>query len=311
MKIVSIVSQMKWNTSQKDRLTKLGEFVEYSAKKANSDQVAEMIGDADILIVGSSGVQTVDQNVFEKCKNLKFITVLGVGADFVDLASALKRGIRVSNLRGANSESVAEHIWGLILSLSKKVTESHIGTKAGKYEFLHYFGKELFRKTIGIIGYGEIGSKVARIAKGFDMKILVVTRTHKENQEVEFVTMDRILKESDVIVVTVPLTTETTDLISIDEFGMMKTGVILVSTSREAVINKEALLKTLQDGKLFGFGMELDINMPADPAYYEFSNVVITPHNAFFTKESEDKSNDLAVENVEKFIEGKMQNLVN
>src|SRR3989339_1783324 len=311
MKIVSIVSQMKWNTSQKDRLTKLGEFVEYSAKKANSDQVAEMIGDADILIVGSSGVQTVDQNVFEKCKNLKFITVLGVGADFVDLASALKRGIRVSNLRGANSESVAEHIWGLILSLSKKVTESHIGTKAGKYEFLHYFGKELFRKTIGIIGYGEIGSKVARIAKGFDMKILVVTRTHKENQEVEFVTMDRILKESDVIVVTVPLTTETTDLISIDEFGMMKTGVILVSTSREAVINKEALLKTLQDGKLFGFGMELDINMPADPAYYEFSNVVITQHNDFFTKESEDISNDLAVENVEKFIEGKMQNLVN
>ena len=227
------------------------------------------------------------------------------------MGGALKRGIRVSNLKGANSESVAEHVWGLILSLSKKVTESHIGTKAGKYEFLHYFGKELFGKTIGIIGYGEIGSKVARIAKGFEMKTLVVTRTEKEGQNVEFVTMDRMLKESDVVVVTVPLTTETTNLLSTNEFEMMRTGVILVSTSREAVINKEALFKTLKDGKLFGFGMELDINMPADTAYYEFNNVVITPHNAFFTKESEDKSNDLAVENVEKFIEGKLQNLVN
>lgn len=311
MKIVSIVSQMEWSESQKARLMKLGEFVEHSAKKAKSDQVAEMIGDADILIVGSSGVETVDENVFEKCKNLRFITVLGVGADFVDLTGALKRGIRVSNLKGANSESVAEHVWGLILSLSKKVTESHIGTKAGKHEFLHYFGKELFGKTIGIVGFGEIGSKVARIAKGFEMKTLVVTRTQKENSGIEFVAMDRMLKESDVIVLTVPLTPETTNLISTNEFELMKNGAILVSTSREAVINKEALFRTLKDGKLFGFGMELDINMPANPAYYEFNNVVITPHNAFFTQESEIKSNDLAVENVEKFIEGKLQNLVN
>lgn len=311
VKIISIVSQMEWSDDQKKKLQALGEFVERNSKKAKSDEIIEMIGDGDILIVGSSGVEEIDSKVLENCPNLKFITVLGVGADFLDIKKATELGIKVSNLQGANSESVAEHIWGLILVLSKKIVESHNGTKNGKYEFFHYFGKELQGKTIGILGFGNIGSKVVRMAKGFDMKVLVFNRSKQEVEGVEFVELDELLKKSDVVVVALPLTDETDNLITKEKFDLMKKDAILVSSSRESIINKEDVLKALEEQKLFGFGLELDINTKPDERYYKFENVIVTPHNAFFTKESEDKSNNLAVENVEKFVEGKPQNLLN
>jgi len=261
--------------------------------------------------VGSSGVEKIDSDVLSQCPNLKFISVLGIGTDFIDVKKAIELGIKVSNLRGTNSESVAEHVWGLILSLSKKITEAHNGTKAGKYEFTSYLGTELQGKTIGILGYGEIGRRVARIAKGFDMKILAFNKSAKEAERVEFVELDTVLKESDVLVIALPLAPDTEKLIGEKQFSLMKHDAILVSPAREALIDKEALLKTLAEEKLFGFGMELDINTPADERFYAFPNVIITPHNAFFTTESEAKSCTMGVENVLKFIEGKSQNLVN
>ncbi len=311
MKIVSLVSKMEWSSDQKSRLKKLGTFIEHNCKKISTHKAVELISDAEILIVGTSGVESIDSFVLENCSKLKFITVLGVGTDFVDLIKARELGIIVSNLQGANSESVAEHIWGMILGLSKKIVESHIGTKEGKYEFFHYFGKELQGKTLGIIGFGAIGSKVARIAKGFDMKVIALNRSPIVAEGITFVSLNHILKDSDVIVITVPLNPETDKLIGDSEFTQMKEGVILISSSREAIIDKDAVLKSLESQKLFGYGYELEINSPSDTRFYKYANVIITPHNAFYTAESELKSNDMAVDNVEQFTQGTPKNVVN
>lgn len=311
MKIVSLVSQMKWEPHQLEKLNNLGEFKEYSRSKAKSDEIIELIGDAEVLIVGASGVERIDSNVLTNCPELKFITVLGAGADFVDIEKATERNIKISNLKGANAQSVAEHVWGMILGLSKRITEAHIGTKKGRYQFFDYLGKEIQGKTLGIIGFGSIGSRVAKIAKAFDMKVLAFNRTPKQSEGVEFVKMQYLLENSDVVVVAITATSETKGLISQNEISKMKNGTILVSISRESVVEEASVLEALENNKLFGFGMELDIKQPANPQFYNYENVVITPHTAFFTTEAELKCNDMAVENVEMFLKGTPQNLIN
>jgi lactate dehydrogenase-like 2-hydroxyacid dehydrogenase len=311
MKIVTLVTQMEYTPEQKAALEKCGGFTHFSVQKIKGNEIVERIGDAEVLIVGSSGVEKIDADVLSQCPHLKFISVLGVGTDFVDVKKATELGIKVSNLKGTNSESVAEHTWGMILSLSKKIMEAHNGTKEGKYRFTDYLGIEIQHKTIGILGYGEIGKRIARIAKGFDMKVLASNRSPKEAEGVEFVELHTLLEKSDVIVVTLPFTSDTENLIGMKQLNLMKENVILVNPAREQIVDKEAILKALESGKLFGFGMELDINTPADERFYKFKNVIITPHNAFFTVESEAKSCAMGVENVLKFLEGNPQNLVN
>lgn len=311
MKIVTLVSQIEYTSEQRRALEKLGEFKEYRVNRLEGDEIVKRVGDAEALIVGSSGVKEISGDVLSKCPRLKVISVFGVGTDFIDLKKASELGIKVINLRGTNSESVAEHVWGMILDLAKKITEAHNGAKVGKNKYKYYLGKELLGKTIGIIGFGEIGSRVARVARGFDMKILAYSHTKKHIDGVEFVELNTLLKRSDVIVISLPLTRETTGLIGRKEIGLMKNDVILVNPAREAIIDKEALLEALESGKLFGFGMELEINTLADKRFYKFKNVLITPHTAFFTPESEQKSCAMAVENVIKFAQGKPENVVN
>lgn len=160
MKIVSLVSQLEYTDEQLAKLESLGEFINYHVQKIAGDEIVKRIDDADILIVAGSGVTEITPEVLKKCKNLKFISALTSGVEYIDIEAAKKLGIKVSNLRGANSESVAEHVWGLILSLSKKITESHNGLRKGEYQFSHFEGIELQGKTIGILGFGEIGSKM-------------------------------------------------------------------------------------------------------------------------------------------------------
>lgn len=310
MKIVTLATKFVYTKEQLEKLQRVGEVINYDVRKLKGDEIVHHIDDAEILIAGGSGVSEITAEVLQKCPRLKYISLLSSGTDYVDLAAASKSGIKVSNLRGANSQSVAEHIWGLIFSLSKRITESHIGTKEGKYEFSHYEGVEVYGKTIGIVGLGEIGSRVAKVALSLDMNILAFNRSRKDIAGVTQVDLNTLLKESDIVVVSIPMTGDTINLIHKEKINLMKDKSILVSVSREAIINKEDLLGALEKGKFFGVGLELEINTPADERFYKYPNVILTPHNAFFTAESERKANDQAVDNVVKFVEGKPVNLV-
>lgn len=284
------------------------EVVSVTAEAISSEELAEKANDSEILLIGSAGVKNLSKNAIQELKKLKFVSVFGAGTDFIDLVELKKRKIVVSNLKGVNAEAVAEHCFGMILDIAKRITEADRGIRVkGGYRYSEYEGKEIYGKTLGIIGTGDIGQKVARIASGFSMHVLGNNKSKRDIGKIKFVELDELLRKSDVVAVTVPLTTESENLLSDKEFQLMRQGVILVSTSREMIINKKAVLNALESGKLYGFGFDADIMTPIeknDP-YLRNDRIVVTPHTAFNTKESNENYINMSVENVKAFLEGK------
>lgn len=313
MKICFITSNPQIEYVKTD-LEKLGELSVHNRQKLSVDEVVALANDSEVLVAGSSGIERISKELIDQLPKLKFIALLTVGTDWVDLVYAKEKRITVSNIKGANSESVAEQTWGMILDLAKRITEFDRDARLkGAFRFNDYKGKEIFGKTLGVIGLGDIGKKVARGAKGFEMRVLGLNKSRQPVEGVELVELPQLLKESDVIAVCAPLTPETNNIISIEEIAQMKDGVILVNTSREELVNKDAVIEGLKSGKIFGYGIETAIMTPIaqeDPYFTASSRVIATPHNAFNTEDADKKSYELVAENIKAWIEGKPQNTV-
>lgn len=313
MKIYLITASPRITDAQMDKFKSLGDFKLIEASKLDYKEVIAKASDAEILIAGSSGVEKISKELMEGLRSLKLVTVLTVGMAWVDLDAAKNLDIVVSNIQGSNSESVAEHAWGMILDLAKRITEFDRDVRnKGAYKFGDYQGKEVFGKTIGIIGLGDIGKKVARIASSFDMKVLGINKSGNMVEGVEMVGLNDLLARSDVVVVAVPLSDETTGLISEKEIELMKEGAILVNTAREQIVDKKAVLKAIDKGKLYGYGVETEIMQPVakDDPYLDHPNIIVTPHNAFNTEDAERLSFDVTIENIETFMNGEPANRV-
>lgn len=313
MKIYLITSNPAITEAIKNDLEKLGDFVAINAQKMTTEDVISKAGDVDILIAGSSGIEKISREMLQGLKNLKMIATLTVGVAWIDIEAVKEQGITVCNIKGANAESVAEHTWAMILDLAKRVTEFDRDVRnKGSFRFAEYTGKEVYGKTIGIIGLGDIGKKVARIAKAFDMRIIGLNQSGKPVGGIEVVDKETLLQESDVIVTTVPLTDQTTNMISDKEIEFMKEGVILVNPAMESITDREAVLRGLESGKIFGFGIETEIMKPVskDSPYFKHSRVIVTPHNAFNTVDANINTYELAVANVKSYLKGSPQNVV-
>jgi phosphoglycerate dehydrogenase-like enzyme len=313
MKICFITSNPQIEYVKTD-LEKLGELTVHNKQKLNADEVVELANDSEVLVAGSSGVEKIDKTLIDRLPKLKLIALLTVGIDWVDVAYAKEKGVVVSNIKGANSESVAEQTWGMILDLAKRISEFDRDARTkGAFRFNDYKGKEIFGKTLGVIGLGDIGKKVVRGAKGFDMRVLGLNKSKQPVEGVELVDLSQLLKESDVIAVCAPLTPETNNIISANEISQMKDGVILVNTSREELVNKYAVVESLKSGKIFGYGIETAIMTPIskdDPYFTVSAKVIATPHNAFNTEDADKKSYELVADNIKAWVEGKPQNVV-
>ncbi len=312
MKISILYSKPTVNAEHEKILDGLGDWEMIDAKNFTNKEVLDAVRDSEILIPGPSGFETgLNAEILKGLKNLKFISLITVGTDWVDLDTAKELDIPVSNVKGANSESVAEHVWGMIIDLSKRITEFNRDVRdKGAYKFTDYKGKELWGKTLGLIGTGDIGKKVARIAEGFNMKVLGVNKHGGNVEGVEIVDLDILLRESDVINISVPLNDETEGMIDKEEIEKMKQDVILVNCAREEIVNKEAVLDAVESGKLFGYGVETAIMkaVPKNDRYWDYPNVLVTIHNAFFTQEASDKELSMALNNIESFLAGDDQN---
>jgi phosphoglycerate dehydrogenase-like enzyme len=281
-----------------------------NAPKITPNELAEKAGDCEILVANPSGFTMVSKEHMDGLPKLKLITTTSVGTDWIDVQGAKERGVIVSNEKGVNSEAVAEHCFGMVLDLAKRVTEADrdIRGKGEHRSFPYMFmGLELYGKTIGVIGTGNIGQRVARIAKGFSMKILGVNKSGKKVKGIKLVSLEALFKKSDVIAITAPFTNETENLLSEKEFNTIKPGVILVSISREKIINKEAVLNALDSGRVGGYGFDADILSPIgkDDPFLRHSRVVITPHSASMTKEADKGYIDMTVKNISAFLNGK------
>lgn len=269
---------------------------------------AEHAGDADALLVR---ITEVGRRLFEDCPRLKLVSKHGVGVDNIDLEAAKEHGVAVTIAPGANSTSVAEHAFAMLIALAK-----NLPTVCGKYREIGFAAKncapgiEITGKTLGIIGCGRIGSRIARMAHGgFGMKVLAYDPYITEAPEgVELVSdRDRVFAESDFVTLHPLLNKETAGSVGAREFALMKPGVIFINCGRGPLIDEQALIEALQSGHVGGAGLDVTAQEPCPPdsPLFAMPNVLLTPHYAPATKEAGAATSRIAAQNVIDFFDDK------
>jgi len=296
MKIVSVDKVVIYPKHVRE-LEKFGEVVIYNDIPDEKEGI-KRIKDADIVI---DNWYEMPAKVISSAPKLKMICVAATGYEWVDLNETKKRGIIVSNSPGYSTEAVAEHAIGLLLHSIRKASEAEREIVNGKWTPIKFKGKELRGKTLGIIGYGSIGRRIAEIAKkGFNMKILYI------NTQSSRTSFEKLLKDSDFISINTPLTKKTKGMISKKEFNLMKKGVSIVNTGRGAVIDEILLINNLKSGKIFAAGIDVFSEEPIEKKhpFFKNPNVTITPHIGFNTEEAEYRLSQIIVDNIKNFVEG-------
>ncbi|WEU39877.1 MAG: D-glycerate dehydrogenase [Candidatus Odinarchaeum yellowstonii] len=286
--------------------------VNASNKSLNLDELKEKIKDKDAIISMLSDPLT--REVLSAAKKLKIIAQYAAGYDNIELEYANKRGIIVTNTPGVLSETTADLTWALILSVSRRVCEADRYVKTGLWNEgwgpKLLLGRDVYGKTIGIIGFGRIGQAVARRAFGFNMRILYYSRSRKIDLEskikAEYADLPTLLKEADYITIHTPLTEQTYHMLGEKEFKMMKKNAYLVNTSRGKVIDEKALIKALKEGWISGAGLDVFEIEPIeeDNPLLKMDNVVLTPHIGSASVETRTRMAEVVAENLIAFAKG-------
>ena len=273
------------------------------------DRLIELVKDIDALIIRANGAVT--GRLMDAAPNLRVIGRHGVGLDAIDLAAAKERGIRVCNTPIANVESVAEQAVGLMLAVSKQIARADKATRQGRWQVRYeYIGQEMLGRTLGLVGMGRIGGRVAEICHlGFNMPVIyhdmVQYPEAEEKLAARRLPMHDVLGQADYVSVHVPLLPATRGLIGQEQLALMKQGAILINTARGQIVDEAALLQALRSGRLAGAGLDvLAVEpAPADNPLFELENVVITPHMSAHTDDAL-RAMSLVAEDVLRVLEG-------
>jgi D-3-phosphoglycerate dehydrogenase len=254
-------------------------------------RLPEILDGYDALVVRSSTQVTAD--LLRAGKNLKVVGRAGIGVDNVDVAAATEQGVLVVNAPTANLMSATEHTFALLLALARRVPEADSGMKAGEWN-RKLTGVELQGKTLGVIGFGRIGQRVADRARGFEMKIVAhdpfLDAAAARRLEVELCSLDDLLAEADMVTLHVPLTDQTRNLLDRDRLARMKKGALVVNCARGGVIDEEALLEALESGHLGGAALDVFAEEPpTDLRLVRHKKVVATPHLGAQTREAQER----------------------
>ncbi|MCS7179728.1 MAG: phosphoglycerate dehydrogenase [bacterium] len=289
MEKIKILITEPFEKEGKDILIKEG-FEVQEVGKISTEELVNIIPSYDVLIVRSATKVTKD--VIEKGGKLKIIGRAGVGLDNIDIQSATENGVIVMNAPEGNTISAAEHTIGLIFALARNIPNANQTLKNGKWEKKKFLGTELYGKTIGIVGVGRIGRRVATLAKNIGMKVIAydpyVNEEEIREMGITLVNFEGLLKQSDIITFHLPLTEETYHLISDKEFEIMKDGVMIINCARGGIIDEEALVRYLKKGKVKGAALDVFEKEPIEQSpLFEFENVIVTPHLGASTKEAQ------------------------
>lgn len=247
-------------------------------------ELYEMIGDYDAIIT-RSGTQ-VDAQLLSYAKRLKMVARAGVGIDNVDVTAASERGIIVVNAPFGNTNSAAEHSMAILLSMCRNVPDANASLKAGQWQRAPFTGYELKHKTMGIIGLGKVGGRVAMRSRAFEMDVIVYDPYISEKRATDFgtrlVSLDELISSADVISVHTPLNDETSDLITAEHFSKMKDGVLIVNCARGGIINEAEMLSALESGKVghaaFDVWSEEPPNNETLKKLIAHPHMIVTPH---------------------------------
>ncbi|TNF52403.1 phosphoglycerate dehydrogenase [bacterium] len=278
-------------------------------------ELKKEIGQYGALVVRSA--TKVTSEIIDAAKNLKVIGRAGSGLDNVDKTAATKRGIVVMNTPGGNTITTAEHTVSLLFSMARQIPQATASMKQGKWEKKKFSGVELFSKVLGIIGLGNIGAHVAKMAQGVGMKIITYDPFLSEEKAkalgVKVVKLEDLFKKSDIITIHTPLTDETRSLINADAMNKMKKGVMLINSARGGIVDEQALYDALKSGKVAAAAFDVfSEEPPKDCPLLELDNFIATPHLGAATQEAQDNVAIAVSEQiVDYLIHGTIRNAVN
>ena len=290
----------------------LGEVTEYHT--THQPQLLERIGDADAIFLNKL---IIDKEVIDACPNLKYIGLFATGYNTIDVKYCAERGVTVCNAGHYSTDAVAQHTFALILNHFNRIADYHNSVQGGSWErselttLYDFPTDELYGKTLGIIGYGHIGRRVAEIAKAFGLRVIVYTRTPKDDPEVEFVSFDTLLENSDIISLHCPLTDENRCMMNEAAFKRCKKKPFLVNTARGGLIDEPALKEAVESGLLSGAGLDAITVEPMRSCVLKgVENITITPHSAWAPVSTRRRLLDIVVDCFVSWQNGNPKNVV-
>ena len=278
--------------------------------------IADYIADSEAVICNKAKITA---EIMDKCPKLKYIGLFATGYNNIDTEYAKQKGIVVCNAPGYSTDSVVQHVFSLLMQIAGSIGQYDSFVKENKWTLSPLFScfpfpiVELAGKTMGIIGYGDIGKKVASVADALGMKVVISTRTKPENCKYELLTKEELFSVADVISLNCPLNKETEKLINKETLSLMKKSAIIINTSRGGVIDEYALADALNNNEIFAAGLDVltDEPMSKDCPLIGAKNCIITPHIAWASLEARKRLVKLVCENISAFINGNTINKVN
>ena len=302
-----------FGTEPHETLKPKGEVRVYTEKAASPEELQKRLQGARVAI-NIRAYSKFTASLLGSCPDLKMIAVLGIGTDNIDLDAAGRLGIKVTNTPGYSAIAVAEHALALMLAASRKIPQHQQELQAGRWTRIPM--AQLHGKTIGIIGFGRIGRQMASLAKGIGMEVIAWTfhpeGVHPAPRGVRFVPLETLISQADVISIHIRASEKTRHLLNRDAFYKMKPSTILVNTARAIIVDTEAMIAALKSGRLAAAGLDVfdQEPLPSGDPLLSLPNVVLSPHNSGMTPEAIRRGNEMVVENVVAFLEGRLINEV-
>ena len=304
MKIVAVepigISAGRAQEIRQDLANKGHEFVWYADRKEDAATLVERMKDAEVVIISNILLR---EEVLAQCPKLQFLNVAFTGLDHIDLEYCESHNILVKNASGYATEAVAELAIGLMIDVLRKITSLDGSIRQGGVRGA-FLGRELRGKTVGVVGTGAIGTRTVELLKAFGCRVIAWSRTNKPevmNLGVAYVTLEGLMRDSDIISLHVPLTNETKHLINRDMLSLCKPTAILINTARGNVVDMDALAECLRDGKIAGAGIDVYEKEPpllSDHPLLNAPNCVLVPHVGYATREAFDDRIDIILNNL-------------
>ncbi|MFC5648765.1 2-hydroxyacid dehydrogenase [Paenibacillus solisilvae] len=286
---------------------KLGKFTVYY-DRPDEETAVRRLSDADIAIVEWTPLRA---GALKRLRHLKCICLVMTSFDLIDTAAAGSAGIPVSNCPGYSTQSVAEHVFALMLAVNRGIIKADALVRQGNnHIYGPFLGNELAGCTFGIVGTGRIGRAAARIAEGFGMKVIGANRSGDPVPGVEIMDIGRVLRESDIVSLHVPANSSTKGLLTSGLLASMKPEALLINTCRASLIDEEALYSLLREKRIAGAGLD-DVSQVHGNPLYTLDNVVLTPGTAWYTNTARESNMTELLGNIHDFIKGMPRNIVN
>ena len=313
MKIVFLeplgIPKARLKAMAKEKIGDQAELIYYDTREEDSAILIERSKDADCVVLSNF---KYGRDIISQCPDLKMICVAFTGVDHVDIEYCRERGITVCNCAGYSTVAVADLVMGFVINLARNIPECDKvvregGTKAG------LVGYELEGKKFGVIGMGAIGSRVCYLANAFGCKVYAYSRTPKEIENVEFVSMDELLEICDIVSLHVPLNNSTKGLIGKEQLRKMKKNAFLINTSRGPVVDSQALAEALKQRQIAGAAVdvfEVEPPIPREHILLHVPNLIATPHVAFASEQAFEKRAMIVCDNIKRWMDGVPQNVI-